>query len=150
MWTPSSRFPLGSSLTCKASSMSLQPGGSTLHMGRCRRSSLQAVTDFVPNQPQLAKERGKGGVGVWVGGGGDGKSRRSLLKGEGERQFGGLGGKGGPQEGTAMTWAQAQHGVSQTVYSYFPTVLDHPDQPGRHSKAAAAHMHGQPERRGWC
>ena len=35
-----SRLPLGSSRTCSASSMSLHPGGSTLHTGRWRRSSL--------------------------------------------------------------------------------------------------------------
>lgn len=40
MCTPSSRLPLGNSRMCSASSMSLQPGGSTLQMGRCRRSSL--------------------------------------------------------------------------------------------------------------
>ena len=43
MCTPSSRLPLGSSRTCSASSMSLQPGGSTLQMGRCLKSSLQSV-----------------------------------------------------------------------------------------------------------
>ena len=43
MCTPSSRLPLGSSRTCSASSMSLQPGGSTLQMGRCLKSSLQPV-----------------------------------------------------------------------------------------------------------
>ena len=39
--TPSSRLPFSSSRMCSASSMSLQPGGSTLQMGRCRKSSLQ-------------------------------------------------------------------------------------------------------------
>ena len=43
MCTPSSRLPLGSSRTCSASSMSLQPGGSTLQMGRCLKSSLRLV-----------------------------------------------------------------------------------------------------------
>ncbi len=43
MCTPSSRLPLGSPRTCSASSMSLQPGGSTLQMGRCLKSSLQSV-----------------------------------------------------------------------------------------------------------
>lgn len=38
---PSSRFPFGRRRTCRASSMSLHPGGSTLHTARWRRSVLQ-------------------------------------------------------------------------------------------------------------
>ena len=41
MCTPNSMLPFGNSRTCKASSMSLQPGGSTLHIAKCRKSSLQ-------------------------------------------------------------------------------------------------------------
>lgn len=39
-----SRFPLSSSLQCRASSMSVHPGGSTLHTVRCLRSSLFAMS----------------------------------------------------------------------------------------------------------
>ena len=41
MCTPSSRLPFSSSRTCSASSISLHPGGSTLQIGRCRKSILQ-------------------------------------------------------------------------------------------------------------
>ena len=44
MCTPSSNVPLGRGRMCRASSMSLHPGGSTLQMGRCRRSSLHMQT----------------------------------------------------------------------------------------------------------
>ena len=40
MWTPTSTFPPGSERTCRASSMSLHPGGSTLQTQSPRRSSL--------------------------------------------------------------------------------------------------------------
>ena len=39
MWTPTSKLPFSSGLQCRASSMSVQPGGSTLQMFKWRRSS---------------------------------------------------------------------------------------------------------------
>ena len=40
MWTPTSKLPDGRRRTCNASSMSLQPGGSTLQIGSSLKSSL--------------------------------------------------------------------------------------------------------------
>ena len=53
MCTPSSRVPLGRGRMCRASSMSLHPGGSTLQMGRCRRSSLHMHTGVDALRMQL-------------------------------------------------------------------------------------------------
>ena len=41
MCTPTSLWPFGRVRMCRASSMSLHPGGSTLQMARCRKSSLR-------------------------------------------------------------------------------------------------------------
>ena len=48
--TPSSKLPLGRRRTCSASSMSLQPGGSTLHTAKWRRSALQRKGGGRPKQ----------------------------------------------------------------------------------------------------
>lgn len=38
IWTPTSKLPLSKLLQCNASSISVQPGGSTEQISRCRRS----------------------------------------------------------------------------------------------------------------
>lgn len=42
--TPTSKLPFGKLLQCNASSISVQPGGSTEQISRCRRSSLCAIS----------------------------------------------------------------------------------------------------------
>lgn len=44
IWTPTSRFPFGKYRQCKASSMSVQPGGSTEQMQMSRRSTRWALS----------------------------------------------------------------------------------------------------------
>ena len=61
MCTPSSRVPLGRGRMCRASSMSLHPGGSTLQMGKCRRSSLHGQ-DPVSSEPEHDVCGGMGAV----------------------------------------------------------------------------------------
>ena len=55
MWTPTSKFPLGRAMQCRASSMSSHPGGSIEHIRRPATSHTQPPHILVTHKPAFRR-----------------------------------------------------------------------------------------------